>query len=36
MAEVCSDVFVFFAASGDLAYKEIFPALHKSVRDVVD
>src|SRR3974377_2421096 len=30
MAE--SDAFVFFGASGDLAYKKIFPALHNMVR----
>src|SRR5262245_53056808 len=27
-----SDAFVFFGASGDLAYKQIFPALHALVR----
>ena len=27
-----SDAFVFFGASGDLAYKRIFPALHNMVR----
>jgi glucose-6-phosphate 1-dehydrogenase len=27
-----SDAFVFFGASGDLAYKKIFPALHTMVR----
>lgn len=27
-----SDAFVFFGASGDLAYKKIFPALHNMVR----
>jgi len=27
-----SDAFVFFGASGDLAYKKIFPALHSMVR----
>jgi len=32
MAEVCSDAFVFFGASGDLAYKEIFPALQALIR----
>ncbi len=28
-----SDAFVFFGATGDLAYKQIFPALHGLVRD---
>ena len=27
-----SDAFVFFGASGDLAYKKIFPALERMVR----
>ena len=27
-----SDVFVFFGATGDLAYKKIFPALHAMIR----
>ena len=27
-----SDAFVFFGASGDLAYKKIFPSLHNMVR----
>src|SRR5580700_4875760 len=27
-----SDAFVFFGATGDLAYKQIFPALHALVR----
>lgn len=27
-----SDAFVFFGATGDLAYKKIFPALHAMVR----
>ena len=27
-----SDAFVFFGATGDLAYKKIFPALHNMVR----
>src|ERR1700730_15910653 len=27
-----SDALVFFGATGDLAYKQIFPALHKMVR----
>jgi glucose-6-phosphate 1-dehydrogenase len=27
-----SDVLVFFGATGDLAYKKIFPALHAMVR----
>ena len=27
-----SDAFIFFGATGDLAYKKIFPALHKMVR----
>ena len=29
---ILSDAFVFFGASGDLAYKKIFPALHSMVR----
>lgn len=28
-----SDAFVFFGATGDLAYKQIFPALHALIRD---
>ncbi len=28
----CSDAFVFFGATGDLAYKKIFPALQAMVR----
>jgi glucose-6-phosphate 1-dehydrogenase len=28
-----SDAFVFFGATGDLAYKQIFPALHGLIRD---
>jgi glucose-6-phosphate 1-dehydrogenase len=28
-----SDAFVFFGATGDLAYKQIFPSLHNLVRD---
>ncbi|HEY2730307.1 MAG TPA: glucose-6-phosphate dehydrogenase [Polyangia bacterium] len=31
-APALSDAFVFFGASGDLAYKKIFPALHAMVR----
>lgn len=30
---VRSDAFVFFGATGDLAYKQIFPALHALIRD---
>lgn len=29
---VDSDAFVFFGATGDLAYKQIFPALHQMIR----
>jgi glucose-6-phosphate 1-dehydrogenase len=32
MAKVESDAFVFFGATGDLAYKKIFPALYEMVR----
>jgi glucose-6-phosphate 1-dehydrogenase len=32
MADLHSDAFVFFGATGDLAYKKIFPALHAMVR----
>jgi glucose-6-phosphate 1-dehydrogenase len=32
MAKVESDAFVFFGATGDLAYKQIFPALYTMVR----
>src|SRR5215475_6815011 len=32
MSEVHSDVLVFFGATGDLAYKKIFPALQAMVR----
>ncbi len=32
MAESSSDAFVFFGASGDLAYKEIFPALQGLIK----
>ena len=32
MDEVRSDALVFFGATGDLAYKKIFPALHAMVR----
>jgi len=32
MAEPHSDAFVFFGASGDLAYKQIFPALQSLIR----
>jgi len=31
-ADPVSDAFVFFGATGDLAYKKIFPALHNMVR----
>jgi glucose-6-phosphate 1-dehydrogenase len=33
VASVRSDAFVFFGATGDLAYKQIFPALHGLIRD---
>jgi glucose-6-phosphate 1-dehydrogenase len=33
MAEFQSDAFVFFGATGDLAYKQIFPSLQGLVRD---
>lgn len=32
MAQIQSDAFVFFGATGDLAYKKIFPALYTMVR----
>ena len=32
MSEVRSDALVFFGATGDLAYKKIFPALHAMVK----
>ena len=32
MAGTDSDAFVFFGATGDLAYKKIFPALYAMVR----
>ena len=32
MAKTESDAFVFFGATGDLAYKKIFPALYEMVR----
>src|SRR6187551_149099 len=32
MAEVQSDAFVLFGATGDLAYKKIFPALHSMIK----
>jgi glucose-6-phosphate 1-dehydrogenase len=32
MATLSSDAFVFFGATGDLAYKKIFPALQAMVR----
>ena len=32
MNETRSDALVFFGATGDLAYKKIFPALHAMVR----
>src|ERR1700693_481046 len=33
MAMPQSDAFVFFGATGDLAFKQIFPALQRLVRD---
>jgi len=37
MTAPCSDAFVFFGASGDLAYKKVFPALQAMVaRDGID
>ena len=33
MTAAHSDAFVFFGATGDLAYKQIFPALHGLIRD---
>jgi glucose-6-phosphate 1-dehydrogenase len=33
MASARSDAFVFFGATGDLAFKQIFPALHGLIRD---
>ena len=35
MSEPHSDALVFFGATGDLAYKKIFPALQGMVRSVV-
>src|SRR6201992_1010671 len=32
MSEVHSDAFVLFGATGDLAYKKIFPALHSMIK----
>ena len=32
MSDLHSDAFVFFGASGDLAYKKIFPSLHSMVK----
>lgn len=32
MSSTESDAFVFFGATGDLAYKKIFPALYAMVR----
>lgn len=32
MSMPCSDIFVFFGATGDLAYKKIFPALQALIR----
>jgi glucose-6-phosphate 1-dehydrogenase len=32
MQAACSDAFVFFGATGDLAYKQIFPALQAMIR----
>src|SRR5450755_1386254 len=31
-AAPCSDAFVFFGATGDLAYKKIFPALQAMIK----
>ena len=33
MTTPSSDAFVFFGATGDLAYKKIFPALQALIRD---
>src|SRR5689334_25154772 len=33
MSKLSSDAIVFFGASGDLAYKQIFPSLLRLVRD---
>jgi glucose-6-phosphate 1-dehydrogenase len=33
MSNLPSDAIVFFGASGDLAYKQIFPSLLRLVRD---
>ena len=33
MTAAHSDAFVFFGATGDLAYKQVFPALHGMIRD---
>jgi glucose-6-phosphate 1-dehydrogenase len=33
MTAAHSDAFVFFGATGDLAYKQVFPALHGLIRD---
>jgi glucose-6-phosphate 1-dehydrogenase len=32
MSDIHSDAFVFFGATGDLAYKKIFPALQAMVK----
>jgi glucose-6-phosphate 1-dehydrogenase len=32
MSNLRSDAFVFFGATGDLAYKKIFPSLHAMVK----
>ena len=32
MTTTCSDAFVFFGATGDLAYKKVFPALQALIR----
>src|SRR5215468_10990929 len=32
MSEICSDALVFFGATGDLAYKKIFPALQAMIQ----
>jgi glucose-6-phosphate 1-dehydrogenase len=33
MSNGMSDAFVFFGATGDLAYKQIFPSLQDLIRD---
>jgi glucose-6-phosphate 1-dehydrogenase len=32
MIESCSDTLVFFGATGDLAHKQVFPALYSMVK----